>query len=359
LFPLIGEEVVEEVVVPLHRIRGPRTFESARNGAVGISRSERVLPTKALLFERRGLGFATDELIGVTGTVGLSERVSSGDQRDGLFVVHRHPCEGLANVARGGQGIGVTVGPFGINVNQTHLDRTQRIVEFAVTGVALVAEPGLLRSPEHIFIGLPRVDASARKTKCFQSHRLNGQCAGEDHEVGPGDLSAVLLLDRPQQPARFVEVDVVGPAVQRCKALVARPRTTTAVTNAIRAGTVPGHANEEGAVVAVVGGPPVLGRHHEFHHVLLHRLEVEARELFGVVELFVHWIGGDRVASELLEIQLIRPPVAIRRAGARDRAPIFVVHDSPSSLFVSVNESTAPRVTSPIDYEYQFDKFYL
>jgi hypothetical protein len=45
--------------------------------------------------------------------------------------------------------------------------------------------------------------------------------AGEDHQVGPGNLLAVLLLDRPEQAAGLVEVAVVGPAVDRRETLVA------------------------------------------------------------------------------------------------------------------------------------------
>ena len=43
----------------------------------------------------------------------------------------------------------------------------------------------------------------------------------EEHEVGPRDLRAILLLERPQQALRLVEVLVVGPRVERCEAQVA------------------------------------------------------------------------------------------------------------------------------------------
>jgi hypothetical protein len=46
--------------------------------------------------------------------MGLAEGVAAGDQGDGLFVVHRHAGEGLADVARRGEGIGVAVGPSGL-----------------------------------------------------------------------------------------------------------------------------------------------------------------------------------------------------------------------------------------------------
>ena len=66
--------------------------------------------------------------------------------------------------------------------------------------------------------------------------------AGEDHQVGPRDLVAVLLLDRPQQATGLVEVAVVGPAVQRREALLAAIGAAAAVAGAVGPGTVPGHA---------------------------------------------------------------------------------------------------------------------
>ena len=88
-------------------------------------------------------------------------------------------------------------------------------------------------------------------------------------EVGPGDLAAVLLLDRPEEAARLVEADVVGPAVERREALLAAARAAAAVTDAIGAGAVPGHADEEAAVVAEVGRPPLLRVGHQRVQVLL------------------------------------------------------------------------------------------
>jgi hypothetical protein len=55
------------------------------------------------------------------------------------------------------------------------------------------------------------------------SPSTRGDVAGEDHQVGPGDLVAVLLLDRPEQAARLVEVAVVRPAVERREALLPVP----------------------------------------------------------------------------------------------------------------------------------------
>src|SRR5262249_40696605 len=51
------------------------------------------------------------------------------------------------------------------------------------------------------------VAAPAAEPEGLEPHRLESDVAGEDHEVGPGNLPAILLLDRPEQPARLVEVD--------------------------------------------------------------------------------------------------------------------------------------------------------
>ena len=101
---------------------------------------------------------------------------------------------------------------------------------------------------------------AAAEAERLEAHRLQGDVAGEDHQVGPRDLPAVLLLDRPEQAAGLVEVRVVGPAVERGEALRAGAGAAAAVVDAVGAGAVPRHADEERAVVAVVGRPPVLRR---------------------------------------------------------------------------------------------------
>jgi hypothetical protein len=59
--------------------------------------------------------------------VGLAEGVAAGDERDGLLVVHRHAGEGLADVARRGERIGVAVGALGVDVDQAHLHGGERV----------------------------------------------------------------------------------------------------------------------------------------------------------------------------------------------------------------------------------------
>src|ERR1700754_4000433 len=96
---------------------------------------------------------------------------------------------------------------------------------------------------------LPHVGAAAAEAEHRAAHRLDGHVAGEDHQVGPRNLGAVLLLDRPEQAARLVEVAVIRPGVERSEALLAAPAAAAAIAGAVGAGGVPRHADEEGAVM--------------------------------------------------------------------------------------------------------------
>ena len=46
-------------------------------------------------------------------------------------------------------------------------------------------------------------------------------------------------------------------------------------------------------------------------------MQVEALEFFGIVEFLAHRIGQRRVLVQDLQVQLIRPPVRIRRGPSR------------------------------------------
>ncbi len=132
-----------------------------------------------------------------------------------------------ANVSRMslrcGKRVGVAVRALGVHVDQAHLHRAERVGELALAAVALVAEPGVLWAPEDL-VGLPDVRTPEAEAERLEAHRLEGDVAGEDEQVGPRHLPSVLLLHRPQQAARLVEVRVVGPAVERREALRAACR---------------------------------------------------------------------------------------------------------------------------------------
>jgi len=137
---------------------------------------------------------------------------------------------------------------------------------------------------------------------------------------GPGQAVAVFLLDRPEQAAGLVEVAVVGPGVQRCEALVAGGGTATAVGGAVGAGGVPRHANEQPAVVAIVGRPPILALGHQGGEIGFHRVEVELLEGLGIVEVFAERVFARRVLVQHAQVQLVRPPVAVRALAEVGRA---------------------------------------
>ena len=184
--------------------------------------------------------------------------MTAGNESDGLFVVHGHALERLTNIAGREQGIGVTVRAFGVHVDETHLHGAEGIGQLAVAAVALVAEPGRFWSPVDAVLGLPGVLSSTREAVGRKAHRLECAVTREDQQVGPRDLLAVLLFDGPEQSTSLIEADVVGPTVERRESLHSRSGSAAAVADAIGARAVPGHANEERAVVTEVGRPPGL-----------------------------------------------------------------------------------------------------
>ncbi len=203
--------------------------------------AEGVLPAEALELDIGTLGLEADILAGIGGAVGLAEGVAAGDQRDRLFVVHRHAGESIADIARRGERVGIAVRAFGVHVDEAHLHGRERIGEVAIAAVTLSRQPLALGAPIDVLAWLPGIDAAAGEAEGPEAHRFQGDVAGQDQKVGPGDLAAVFLLDRPEQAPRLVEVDVVRPGVQRGEALLARPRAAAAVLYPVGAGAVPGH----------------------------------------------------------------------------------------------------------------------
>ena len=310
--PVVAEQVLEEVVVPLRGCGGPGAFQAARDRVAALAGAEGVPPAETLLLEAGALGFDANVPARIGGAVSLAEGVSAGDQGHRLFVVHRHAAERLANVPGRGHRIGGGVRAFRIHVDQTHLHRAERILELPVARVALVTEPRRLGSPVDVLLGLPYVLATTGETERPEPHRLQGAVAGEDHQVGPRQLAAVLLLDRPQETPRLVQAHVVRPTVERREAERPGGAASPPVADPVRSGGMPRHADEERPVVAVVGRPPLLrGRHHIFD-VLLQFVQVDLRELLGVVEVLAHRVRERRVLVEDLQVQLVRPPALVR-----------------------------------------------
>src|SRR6201997_880289 len=120
------------------------------------------------------------------------------------------------------------------------LDDTGRTV--GVSDVA--AEPRFFGPPIDILIGLPDILATAAETECFESHRFERNVPSEDHQIGPRNLAAILLFDRPEKATRFIQTNVIRPTVQWGEALLASATATATIASAISSCAMPGHPNE-------------------------------------------------------------------------------------------------------------------
>ena len=118
-----------------------------------------------------------------------------------------------------------------------------------------------------------------------------------------------------------------GQLFRGAKRWLPRARAAAAVGDAVGAGAVPGHADHQAAVVAPVGGPPVLRVGHQGVQVLHHGIEVERLELLGVVEVLAHrirtcgecWCRIDRFSWSGHQSRLVLAPGlgVARRRGPR------------------------------------------
>ena len=75
---------------------------------------------------------------------------------------------------------------------------------------------------------------------------------------------------------------------------------------------MPCHADEEGAVMAVIGWPPVLGLGHQGHHIGFQGIEVQSLESRSIVKAVSHGARQAGMLMQHLQIELVRPPIAIR-----------------------------------------------
>src|SRR5580658_10666243 len=248
-FPFIAEQVGKEVVVPLRRRRGPNHFQSAADRVCTMTFAQFILPSEALILNVGAFWFVAHILSRNAGPMRLAEGVTAGNQCYGLFIVHRHAGEGLADIPSRGNWIGLPIRPFRVHIDQTHLHRTQMTLKLTIAAVTLVGKPRTLRTPVHLF-RFPNVLAAAAKTKSLESHRLQRYVSSENDEVSPGNFPSILLFDRPQQPPCLIEVHVVRPAIERSEALLPRSSSAAPITDAVRARAVPRHANEKRPIVA-------------------------------------------------------------------------------------------------------------
>ena len=163
-FPFVAEQVLEEVVAPLRRRGGPGDFQAAGDRVTAFARAKAALPAEALLLEA-GRFRLRPHMGRRAGAVGLAEGVAAGDERHRLLVVHRHAGEGLADIPRRGDRIGVAVRAFRVDVDQPHLHGGERIFEVPVAGVAFVIQPLVSRRPSRRPDPAPRRPHARRRNR--------------------------------------------------------------------------------------------------------------------------------------------------------------------------------------------------
>ena len=124
----IIEQQPEVILRPLRRRVDPRTFDAAGDGVFAKAALVGARPAETLERDVGALGRDVDQAR-VARAMGLAERMAAGGERDGFLMVHRHALERDLDVARGLQRIGIAAGAFGIDVDEAHLDRGQRVLE--------------------------------------------------------------------------------------------------------------------------------------------------------------------------------------------------------------------------------------
>ena len=90
------------------------------------------------------------------------------------------------------------------------------------------------QNPADVVLSRPDIGTTASKAGCLKAHRLKRHISSKDHEIGPENLLAILLLDGPEQATRRVKIAVVRPTVERSKSLNtvrSASATTYKVTN--------------------------------------------------------------------------------------------------------------------------------
>ena len=206
------EQHVEIAHVPADRRRRPRALDAGGDRVVAHAGAVLGHPAKAHM---RDVG--TFRVLADLGRIARAMRLAEGmparGERGGLLVVHRHPRERLAHVARRAHRVRTAARPFRVHIDEAMLDRGERIFEreprFRVD--ARLAEELFLRAPIHVLLGLEDVDATAAEAERGSAHRLDRDIAREDEQVRPTERRAIFLLHRPQQATRLVEIAVIRP----------------------------------------------------------------------------------------------------------------------------------------------------
>src|SRR5690606_8782351 len=222
-----------------------------------------VLPTETLILNGSGFRLGADAFSWLVRSVRFAERVSPSNERYGFFVVHRHATKRDADMRGCSHRIRFAAGALGVHVDEPHLSRAEGLLKsLTVCGKALVSQPFGFWAPIDVS-RLKHIHAPAAESQSLEPHGFKRNVSAQHHEIGPRKAAAILLLDGPEQPARFVEVRVVRPAIERSKADRAIGGAAATVRYAVSSSAVPGKSDHQPAVVPKVSRPPILGSSKE------------------------------------------------------------------------------------------------
>jgi hypothetical protein len=164
-------------------------------------------------------------------------------------------------------------GTLRIDVDEAHLSGSQGFFQLSIK--AGIAEPGFFGAPVNGFVGFPNIFSASTKSQGFETHGFQGNVAGEDEEVGPGDAIAIFLFDGPEETSGFVKVGVIGPTIQGCEALGPCGGSATPIKDPIGTSTVPGHPNHQAPVMPPISRPPILRSGHQLSKVPLESIIIQ------------------------------------------------------------------------------------
>ena len=129
--PLKLVQVLEVLVAPLGGCAGPSDLQAGCDCVGTLAGTVSVLPAEALVGKVGTVGVCAS-VLGGSSTVCLSEGVATNDQGSGLLVVHSHAAEGCADVVGSGNGVRDSVRTLGVDVDQTHVCGSERLLEVAL-----------------------------------------------------------------------------------------------------------------------------------------------------------------------------------------------------------------------------------
>ena len=176
--PFIVKQIVEIPHVELGGFLGPGPLDTRGEGVGCLAIETGVGPAEALRLDPGRFRFDTDIVHGPA-SMRLADGVAAAGQRRSLFVIHRHPSKSLTHVQRGAGWVRITIHTFGVDVDQAHMNRRQRVFQrFGIVQIAIAVlggrQPFGLGSPIDIGLGTPDILTAETETECLQPHRFIG-----------------------------------------------------------------------------------------------------------------------------------------------------------------------------------------